>query len=175
MVDSSSHWYCSCGCSAYPVIISYLHLALHISLLCVDEEIFLVNTERAFWPHILTVFSRQSVKVDIRPLVKPSLEASWSEQILLTPIKPKLFPHSAILSNRRRPSEIMTCSLNARLDGLTCGLQQHKVVRQSFSAECVWGWCWWCCGACRWRLMMCWTRVDVARKRWMHAVMDAVH
>ena len=65
-------------------------------------------------------FEQKSVDVDVRPLqVKPSLEASWSEQILVTPIKPKMFPHSAIPAARPRSAEIMTRSLNPQFDGLS--------------------------------------------------------
>jgi hypothetical protein len=69
------------------------------------------------------------VNVDVRPLVKPSLEASWSEQILVTPIKPKLFPHSAIPAARPRSAEIMTRSLNPQFDGLSSGLRRDTMVR----------------------------------------------
>lgn len=67
-------------------------------------------------------FEQKALKVDIQPLVKPSLEASWSEQILVTPIKPKMFPHSAIPTSRPRSAELMTRSLNPQFDGLSSGL-----------------------------------------------------
>ena len=67
-------------------------------------------------------FDQKNLKVDVRPLEKPSLEASWSEQILVTPIKPKTFPHSAIPMLRGRASDIMSRSLNPQFDGLTHGL-----------------------------------------------------
>ncbi|XP_076455469.1 WD repeat-containing protein 47-like isoform X6 [Babylonia areolata] len=73
-------------------------------------------------------FEQKSVNVDVRPLVKPSLEASWSEQILVTPIKPKMFPHSAIPAARPRSAEIMTRSLNPQFDGLSSGLRRDPMV-----------------------------------------------
>ncbi|KAK3757455.1 hypothetical protein RRG08_015463 [Elysia crispata] len=69
-------------------------------------------------------FEQKAVSVDIRPLVKPCLEASWSEQILVTPIKPKMFPHSATPAGRPRSAELMTRSLNPQFDGLSSGLWQ---------------------------------------------------
>lgn len=73
-------------------------------------------------------FEQKSVNVDVRPLVKPSLEASWSEQILVTPIKPKMFPYSAIPTARPRSAEIMTRSLNPQFDGLSSGLRRDPMV-----------------------------------------------
>lgn len=67
-------------------------------------------------------FEQKPVKVDVSPLVKPSLEASWSEQILVTPIKPKMFPHSAVPNSRPRSADFMTRSLNPQFDGLAFGL-----------------------------------------------------
>ncbi|XP_025114024.1 WD repeat-containing protein 47-like isoform X4 [Pomacea canaliculata] len=73
-------------------------------------------------------FEQKSINVDVRPLVKPSLEASWSEQILVTPIKPKMFPHSAIPAPRPRSAEIMTRSLNPQFDGLSIGLRRDPML-----------------------------------------------
>ncbi|XP_059157387.1 WD repeat-containing protein 47-like [Physella acuta] len=75
-------------------------------------------------------FEQKAINVDIRPLIKPSLEASWSEQILVTPIKPKMFPHSAVPSVRSR-SELMTRSLNPQFDGLSSGLWQGNRLEWS--------------------------------------------
>ncbi|RUS79339.1 hypothetical protein EGW08_012893, partial [Elysia chlorotica] len=69
-------------------------------------------------------FEQKAVSIDVRPLIKPSLEASWSEQILVTPIKPKMFPHSATPAGRPRSAELMTRSLNPQFDGLSSGLWQ---------------------------------------------------
>ncbi|XP_067661690.1 WD repeat-containing protein 47-like isoform X7 [Haliotis asinina] len=80
-------------------------------------------------------FEQKPLNVDIRPFVRPSLEASWSEQILVTPIKPKMFPHSAIPSVRPRSAEIMTRSLNPQFDGLTSGLFQGRKDSMSTSND----------------------------------------
>ncbi|KAJ8300136.1 hypothetical protein KUTeg_021655 [Tegillarca granosa] len=81
-------------------------------------------------------FEQKPLNCDVRPLVKPSLEASWSEQILVTPIKPKMFPHSAVPSGRPRSAELMTRSLNPQFDGLTSGLflGRREPMTQSFTS-----------------------------------------
>ena len=71
-------------------------------------------------------FEQKSLSVDVKPLEKPCLEASWSEQILVTPIKPKSFPHSAIPIGRPRSADIMSRSLNPQYDGLAFGLSQGR-------------------------------------------------
>ncbi|CAG5127694.1 unnamed protein product [Candidula unifasciata] len=76
-------------------------------------------------------FEQKAINVDIRPLIKPSLEASWSEQILVTPIKPKMFPHSAVPAVRPRSAELMTRSLNPQFDGLSSGLWQGNRLEWS--------------------------------------------
>lgn len=73
-------------------------------------------------------FEQKPLKVDVNPLVKPSLEASWSEQILVTPIKPKMFPHSAVPTSRPRSADFMTRSLNPQFDGLAYGLLKNRPV-----------------------------------------------
>lgn len=73
-------------------------------------------------------FEQKTMNVDIRPMTKPSLEASWSEQILVTPIKPRMFPHSHVPTNARSRGtpEMMTRSLNPQFDGLSSGLWQGR-------------------------------------------------
>ncbi|XP_060070806.1 WD repeat-containing protein 47-like [Ylistrum balloti] len=71
-------------------------------------------------------FEQKNLNFDVRPLIKPSLEASWSEQILVTPIKPKMFPHSAVPNSRPRSADHMTRSLNPQFDGLSSGLGQGR-------------------------------------------------
>ncbi|XP_041369284.1 WD repeat-containing protein 47-like isoform X2 [Gigantopelta aegis] len=80
-------------------------------------------------------FDQQALNIEVRPFAKPSLEASWSEQILLTPIKPKMFPHSAIPATRPRSAEMMTRSLNPQFDGLSCGLWQSRRDNMNTSME----------------------------------------
>ena len=67
-------------------------------------------------------FEQKQLNVDMKHLEKPMLEASWSEQILVTPIKPKMFPHSAISATRPRSADFMSRSLNPQYDGLAYGL-----------------------------------------------------
>lgn len=76
-------------------------------------------------------FEQKNLNLDIRPLMKPSLEASWSEQILVTPIKPKMFPHSAVPNMRPRSADIMSRSLNPQFDGLNSGLWQGRNIMTS--------------------------------------------
>lgn len=76
-------------------------------------------------------FEQKNLNLDIRPLMKPSLEASWSEQILVTPIKPKMFPHSAVPNMRPRAADIMSRSLNPQFDGLNSGLWQGRNIMTS--------------------------------------------
>ena len=76
-------------------------------------------------------FEQRSLNLDVRPLLKPSLEASWSEQILVTPIKPKMFPHSAVPSSRPRSADIMSRSLNPQFDGLASGLWNGRNIMTS--------------------------------------------
>ncbi|XP_071155745.1 WD repeat-containing protein 47-like isoform X2 [Mytilus edulis] len=78
-------------------------------------------------------FEQKPLKVDVEPLVKPSLEASWSEQILVTPIKPKMFPHSAVPTSRPRSADFMTRSLNPQFDGLAFGLLKRGPISMTQS------------------------------------------
>ncbi|MCL4121455.1 UNVERIFIED_CONTAM: hypothetical protein GTU68_004422 [Idotea baltica] len=71
-------------------------------------------------------FEQKTLNVDIERLEKPSLEASWTEHLLVTPIKPKTFPHSAMPYNRLRATDIMSRSLNPNLDGLPFGLGANR-------------------------------------------------
>ena len=45
-------------------------------------------------------------------LKNPLLETSWTEHMLITPIKPNIFPHSAMPNTRPKGADIMTKSLN---------------------------------------------------------------
>ncbi|ELU03577.1 hypothetical protein CAPTEDRAFT_90360 [Capitella teleta] len=86
-----------------------------------DADLSLLSWLQAVPPEIFTCpFEQKTFNVDVQQLQKPSLEASWSEQIMITPIKPKMFPHSAIPN--RRSSDLMSRSLNPQYDGLAFGL-----------------------------------------------------
>lgn len=66
-------------------------------------------------------FEQKTLTVDVEQLEKPSLEASWSEQILVTPIKPRIFPHSATPFRRLKAADIMSKSLTPTMDVLGNG------------------------------------------------------
>lgn len=63
-------------------------------------------------------FEQKTLDVDVQRLEKPALETSWTEHMLVTPIKPKMFPHSAMPFGRPRSVDIMSRSLNPSLEGL---------------------------------------------------------
>ncbi|KAF5296709.1 hypothetical protein FQA39_LY12409 [Lamprigera yunnana] len=68
-------------------------------------------------------FEQRTLNVDVERLERPSLETSWTEHMLVTPIKPKTFPHSAMPFTRpRSAADIMSRSLMPALDGLPYGL-----------------------------------------------------
>ncbi|RWS04526.1 WD repeat-containing protein 47-like protein [Dinothrombium tinctorium] len=60
-------------------------------------------------------FEQKILNVDIEQIEKPSLVASWSEVILATPIKPRVFPHSATPFTRMKASDLMSKSLTPGL------------------------------------------------------------
>lgn len=82
-------------------------------------------------------FEQKTLNVDVERLERPSLETSWTEHMLITPIKPKTFPHSVMPFTRpRSAADIMTRSLLPTLDGLAFGLSkkfyemiQKKILR----------------------------------------------
>jgi len=67
-------------------------------------------------------FEQRSLRINVQPIVRPHLEASWSEQILAVPIRPTTFPHSATPVARPRSVDQMSRSLNPQYDGLARGL-----------------------------------------------------
>ncbi|GAB0097046.1 WD repeat-containing protein 47 [Sergentomyia squamirostris] len=63
-------------------------------------------------------FEQKTLNVDVERLERPSLETSWTEHMLITPIKPKTFPHSVMPFTRpRSAADMMTRSLLPTLDG----------------------------------------------------------
>lgn len=63
-------------------------------------------------------FEQRTLNVDVERLERPSLETSWTEHMLVTPIKPKTFPHSAMPFTRpRSAADIMSRSLLPTLEG----------------------------------------------------------
>uniref|UniRef100_A0A2S2NIG3 WD repeat-containing protein 47 n=1 Tax=Schizaphis graminum TaxID=13262 RepID=A0A2S2NIG3_SCHGA len=62
-------------------------------------------------------FEQKTLNVELEQLERPSLETSWTEHMLVTPIKPKQFPHSAMPFTRpRSAADIMSRSLLPNLD-----------------------------------------------------------
>jgi hypothetical protein len=94
-----------------------------------DADLSLLSWLQAI-PHetFACPFEQKSLNVDVKNLEKPSLEASWSEQILVTPIKPRLFPHSAVPNTRPRSADMMSRSLNPQYDGLAHGLGHRALA-----------------------------------------------
>ncbi|KAJ8666983.1 hypothetical protein QAD02_008645, partial [Eretmocerus hayati] len=63
-------------------------------------------------------FAQRTLNVDVERLERPSLETSWTEHMLITPIKPKTFPHSAMAFTRpRSAADMMSRSLVPTLEG----------------------------------------------------------
>ncbi len=60
-------------------------------------------------------FEQRSLNVDVERMKAPQLEASWTEHMLVTPIKPNIFPHSAMPSTRPKAADIMAKSLSVSL------------------------------------------------------------
>ncbi|KAL1398368.1 hypothetical protein pipiens_009026 [Culex pipiens pipiens] len=77
-------------------------------------------------------FEQKTLNVDVERLEKPSLETSWTEHMLITPIKPKTFPHSVMPFTRpRSAADIMTRSLLPSLDAVSSCLNP-KANNESF-------------------------------------------
>ncbi|KAK9500330.1 hypothetical protein O3M35_001612 [Rhynocoris fuscipes] len=69
-------------------------------------------------------FEQKTLNVDVERLDRPSLDTSWTEHMLVTPIKPNTFPYSEMPFRRpRSAADIMTRSLLPALEGLPFGLQ----------------------------------------------------
>lgn len=85
-----------------------------------DSDLSLLSWLQSIPPDTFSVpFEQRTLNVDVERLERPSLETSWTEHMLVTPIKPKTFPHSAMPFTRpRSAADIMTRSLMPVLDGL---------------------------------------------------------
>lgn len=91
-----------------------------------DSDLSLLSWLQSIPPDTFSVpFEQKTLNVDVERLERPSLETSWTEHMLVTPIKPKTFPHSAMPFTRpRSAADIMSRSLMPVLDGLPSGLPQ---------------------------------------------------
>ena len=54
--------------------------------------------------------------MDVERIQKPLLETSWTEHMLVTPIRSNIFPHSAMPHYKPRSTDIMTKSLSLLLN-----------------------------------------------------------
>lgn len=86
------------------------------------------------WLHALPTetfscpFEQKSLALNIDPLQKPPLEATWAEQILSTPFKPQtLFPFNATPSGKPRSTELMSRSLIPQYDGTSHSLIASQI------------------------------------------------
>jgi hypothetical protein len=86
------------------------------------------------WLHALPIdtfscpFEEKPLKLNMDRFVKPSLEATWADAILATPIKPQqLFPYNAVPSGRSRNTELMSRSLAPQYEGLSFGLSKSQI------------------------------------------------
>lgn len=95
-----------------------------------DSDLSLLSWLQSVPPETFSVpFEQRTLNVDVERLDRPSLETSWTEHMLVTPIKPKTFPHSAMPFTRpRSAADIMTRSLMPVLDGLPYGMAQSGSV-----------------------------------------------
>ncbi|XP_066250655.1 WD repeat-containing protein 47 isoform X1 [Euwallacea similis] len=98
-----------------------------------DSDLSLLSWLQSVPPETFSVpFEQKTLNVDVERLERPSLETSWTEHMLVTPIKPKTFPHSAMPFTRpRSAADIMTRSLMPVLDGY--GLSQSTAVQNGNS------------------------------------------
>lgn len=66
-----------------------------------DSDLSLLSWLQSIPTDVFSVpFEQKTLNVDVERLSKPDLEASWTEHMLMTPIKPKQFPHSVIPFSR---------------------------------------------------------------------------
>lgn len=79
-------------------------------------------------------FEQRTLNVDVERLERPSLETSWTEHMLVTPIKPKTFPHSAMPFTRpRSAADIMSRSLLPALEGSSSVNRANKAALMALS------------------------------------------
>lgn len=66
-------------------------------------------------------FVKEFLEIKIDHVRRPQLDAQWTEQILATPIKPKMFPHSATPISRLKSTEKMSLSMIPQYETLSYG------------------------------------------------------
>jgi hypothetical protein len=81
-------------------------------------------------------FEEKPLKLNMNKFIKPSLEATWADAILATPIKPqKLFPYNAVPTGRSRNTELMSRSLAPQYDGLSFGLNRSQIFTSEIEMQ----------------------------------------
>lgn len=64
-----------------------------------DSDLSLLSWLQSIPTDVFSIpFEQKTLNVDVERLSKPDLEASWTEHMLMTPIKPKIFPHCKLLN-----------------------------------------------------------------------------
>ncbi|XP_037073854.1 WD repeat-containing protein 47-like, partial [Pollicipes pollicipes] len=79
-------------------------------------------------------FEQRTLNVDVERLERPQLDAFWTEYMLVTPIKPKTFPHSVMPHSRPKSADVMSRSLNPQLEGLPLGLGPQRAAAAAAAA-----------------------------------------
>ncbi|XP_046586079.1 WD repeat-containing protein 47 isoform X3 [Neodiprion lecontei] len=104
-----------------------------------DSDLSLLSWLQSIPPETFAVpFAQRTLNVDVERLERPSLETSWTEHMLITPIKPKTFPHSAMPFTRpRSAADMMSRSLVPALEGLgsrSPGLKNNPIPSAALMA-----------------------------------------
>lgn len=84
-----------------------------------ESDLSLLSWLQSIPTEIFSVpFEQRMLNVDVEKLERPSLHTSWTEHMLVTPIKPRTFPHLAMPFRRpRSAADAMTRSLRPLPDG----------------------------------------------------------
>lgn len=84
-----------------------------------ESDLSLLSWLQSIPTEIFSVpFEQRMLNVDVEKLERPSLHTSWTEHILVTPIKPRTFPHLSMPFRRpRSAADAMTRSLRPLPDG----------------------------------------------------------
>eukprot|EP00095_Tigriopus_kingsejongensis_P011616 snap_masked-scaffold638_size121162-processed-gene-0.4 protein:Tk11616 transcript:snap_masked-scaffold638_size121162-processed-gene-0.4-mRNA-1 annotation:"wd repeat-containing protein 47" len=81
-----------------------------------DSDLSLLSWLQSIPPDTFACpFEQKSLNVDVERIKAPSLETNWTEHMLVTPIKPNIFPHSAMPNGRHKGADIMTKSLSVSI------------------------------------------------------------
>lgn len=73
-------------------------------------------------------FEDKKLNISIEKLDKPTLIATWTEILLTSPIKPRVFPHSATPFTRLKATDLMSKSLTSGIvDGLSKSIMSFSL------------------------------------------------